>query len=281
MFTKYFQKVNGDEGLNRLPENPCRLLDFVRLVLPPGTTFDGDTEDREGLLVVLAGQAHVSAGGIDFPSVGGRANVFAGRPHAVYLPPRCRYRVEVPSGGIGFEAALPLAKASDGSPPFLIEPEAVRSGKWGISNFSRTYHQICVHGQHPGRKVNRLIVGETFTPSGNWSTYPPHRHEKDDYPREVFMEEMYYFRVAPADGWGLARYYTDDRQIDEAFAVEDNTILMMPRGYHTVTSAPGYTTYYLWFLAGNTRLQAAADDPRLGWVSRTVPMIKNIEDNLS
>jgi len=277
----YFESLDSKPGLNPLRENPCRLLDFARLVLPAGGTYEGGTEGREALLVVLSGAAAVHAGGVDFPSVGGRGSVFAGKPHSLYLPPDCRYRVEVPSGGSGFEAAIPMAKTSHQGAPFLIEPDAVRTGKWGISNFSRNYHQILVHGQHPGRTVSRLIVGETFTPSGNWSTYPPHRHEKDDPPREAFMEEMYYFRVAPQDGWGLARYYTDDRSVDEAYTVEDNTILMMPNGYHTVTSAPGYTTYYLWFLAGNTRVQAAVEDPRLAWVSRTIPMIKNIEDNLS
>ena len=174
-----------------------------------------------------------------------------------------------------------MAKAEDGSAPFQIQPDQVRTGKWGISNFSRTFHQILVQGQHPGRRVHRLIVGETFTPSGNWSTYPPHRHEHDNPPHEAFMEEMYYFRVAPNDGWGLAKYYTDDESIDEVYTVKDDTILMMPKGYHTVVSAPGYTTYYLWFLAGDTRTQATVDDPNVGWVSRAIPMIRNIEENLS
>jgi len=281
MVTKYFQKVGSADGANKLRDNPCQLLDFMRILLPAGGSYEGDTAGHEALFVVLSGQARVRAAGADFPNVGGRANVFAGKPHAVYLPPRCRYQVDVPSGGPGFDAALAMAKAEDGSAPFHVEPDAIRSGKWGISNFSRTYHQILVHGQHPGHKVSRLIAGETFTPSGNWSTYPPHRHEKEDPPREAYMEEMYYFRIAPSDGWGLARYYTDDRRIDDAYTIEDNTILMMPNGYHTVTSTPGYTTYYLWFLAGNTRVQAAFEDPHLSWVGRTIPMIRNIEENLS
>jgi 5-deoxy-glucuronate isomerase len=95
------------------------------------------------------------------------------------------------------------------------------------------------------------------------------------------MEEMYYFKVSPPDGWGLLKFYTDDRTIDELHTVEDETIAKMPRGYHTVVSAPGYTTYYLWFLAGNTRVQATVADPRVGWVERAIPMIKNIEDNLA
>ena len=277
----YFANVRSEEGLNPLKENPCALLDFAKIALPPGGEYEGNTGDREALLVVLSGTAAVTACSVEFPTVGGRPNVFSGLPHAVYMPPECPYRIAVPEGVNGFEAAFPMAKAADGSAPFLIDPSQILTGKWGISNFSRQFRRILTQGQHPGRKVTRLIVGETITPSGNWSTYPPHRHEHDDLPREVFMEEMYYFRVTPNDGWGLAKYYTDDRGIDEAYTVKDDTILMMPKGYHTVVSAPGYMTYYLWFLAGNTRTQAAVDDPNVGWVSRAIPMIQNIEENLS
>ena len=277
----YFCDVPSETGFNPVAENPCNLLDFAKLVLPPGGEYEGKTGTNEALLVVLGGRASISACGVDFPEVGGRPNVMAGLPHALYLPPDCAYHVRVPDGLVGFEAAIPMAKADDGSAPFLIEPDSIRTGKWGISNFSRKFHQILVQGQHPGRRVQRLIVGETYTPSGNWSTYPPHRHEHDNPPNEVFMEEMYYFRVAPNDGWGLAKYYTDDESINDVYTVKDDTILMMPKGYHTVVSAPGYTTYYLWFLAGNTRTQATVDDPNVGWVGRAIPMIRNIEENLS
>jgi len=277
----YFEAVDSGAGRNPIKENPCRLLGFEKLVVEPGGELEGNTGEHEALLVALSGTAAISACGVEFPAVGGRPNVFAGLPHAVYLPPNCPYTLHVEAGGRRFEAALPMAKADDGSAPFLITPDQVRTGKWGISNFSRDFRQILVQGQHPGRAVRRLIVGETLTPSGNWSTYPPHRHEHDDPPNEVFMEEMYYFRVGPADGFGLAKYYNDDGSIDEVYTVRDDTILKMPTGYHTVVSAPGYTTYYLWFLAGDTRTQAAADDPHLGWVGRAIPMIRNIEENLS
>jgi 5-deoxy-glucuronate isomerase len=277
----YFDDVRTETGLNPLKQNPCRLLDFAKLVLQPGGEYEGNTGDREALLVVLSGRANVTACGVEIPNVGGRSNVFAGTSHAVYMPPDCAYRVSVPEAGRPFEAAIPMAKAEDGSAPFLITPDQIRTGKWGISNFSRTFHQILVQGQHPGHRISRLIVGETWTPSGNWATYPPHRHEHNNPPHEVFMEEMYYFRVAPDDGWGLAKYYTDDGSIDDVYTVRDDTILMMPKGYHTVVSAPGYTTYYLWFLAGDTRTQAVVDDPDVGWVARTIPIIRNIEENLS
>ena len=85
------------------------------------------------------------------------------------------------------------------------------------------------------------IVGETFTPSGNWSTYPPHKHQVDDLPREAYHEEMYYFKVNPADGFGICHYYNEEGE-EENFTVRDNSIHMLPRGYHTVVSAPAHGT---------------------------------------
>jgi 5-deoxy-glucuronate isomerase len=277
----YFVNIKNESEFNPLSTNPCALLDFAKLTLNPGQSYEGKTGNCEAVLVILGGVASISAGGAQFEKIGGRPNVFSGNPYSIYMPPGCEYRVSVPKNGTRFEAALPMARAEDGSDPFLISPNEVETGKWGISNFSRRFRKILVKGQHPGRRINRLIVGETITPSGNWSTYPPHRHEHDNSPHETFMEEMYYFRVGPTDGWGMAKYYTDDGSIDEAYTVKDDTILMMPKGYHTVVSAPGYMTYYLWFLAGNTRTQAAVDDPHVGWVARAIPMIQNIEENLS
>ena len=96
-----------------------------------------------------------------------------------------------------------------------------------------------------------------------------------ELPREAFHEEMYYYRVSPADGFGLCHYYNSEGE-EENFTIRDNSIGMMPRGYHTVVSAPGYSTYYMWFLAGNGRIQGSVDDPALGWVSKTVPMLKEL-----
>lgn len=84
---------------------------------------------------------------------------------------------------------------------FLITPDQVETGTWGAANFSRTFHSVLVDTDQP---VHRLIVGETFTPSGNWSTYPPHKHEKEVPGKEVFMEEFYFFKVNTPDGWGTA-----------------------------------------------------------------------------
>ncbi len=269
---KYFASLKGTTGAISLPYNPCRLLDFKLLLLGEGEEFSAHTGDREVLAVVLGGRATFKVSGRRFENVGGRPNVFAGKPHSVYLPAGTEYTI-IGEGEV--QIALPSAPSDLEAAPYLIAPERVVRGVWGAANFKRYYHQILTLAAQPDLPARRLIVGETFTPSGNWSTYPPHRHEKDDLPREAFHEEMYFFKVSPGDGFGICRYY-NDRGEEENFTVRDNTILMAPYGYHTVVSAPGYTTYYLWILAGEHRVQAVAGDPTLSWVERTVPMLREL-----
>jgi 5-deoxy-glucuronate isomerase len=265
----YFEAVSTQAGLNRVPANPFKLLDFNYLILDGGETFSGTTGDREFLAVLLSSKGTFVIEGQTFANVGGRSNVFSGKPHSVYLPCGANYSITAQGR---LEIGLVSAPSDLKVAPYVIGPEKVTTGVWGAANFARNYHQILTQAGQPDLPAARLIVGETYTPSGNWSTYPPHRHEKEDLPREAFHEELYFFKVNPADGFGLTRYYNDE--IDTGYVVRDNTILMAPKGYHTVVSAPGYTTYYLWALAGQHRVQATADDPALSWVGRTVPMLK-------
>lgn len=269
---EYFASLKTEEGLNALPYNPCNLLGFDLLVLVDGEQHASQTGEREVVAVILGGKATFDVGGKRFEKVGGRPNVFGGKPHAVYLPAGVEYAVTA-DGAV--QIALTSAPSDLETEPYVIDPSHVTSGVWGAANFKRYFNQILTLAGQPDLPARRLIVGETFTPSGNWSTYPPHRHEVDDLPREAFMEEMYFFQVSPTEGFGICRYY-NDRGVEENFTVRDNTILMAPTGYHSVVSAPGYTTYYLWFLAGEHRIQAVAGDPDLDWVGKTVPMLQEL-----
>jgi 5-deoxy-glucuronate isomerase len=265
----YFESLSDKEGLNKINSSPFQLLDFQLLVLPEGGKYAAATGGREVLMVILGGRASVAAGSKTFAGLGGRPNPFSGKPHSLYLPCGTNYTVAAHGR---LEAALISAPSELKTEPYAIGPEKVTTGVWGAANFSRSFHQILTLAGQPDLPAQRLIVGETFTPSGNWSTFPPHKHEREDLPREAFHEELYLFKLNPADGFGLTRYYNGE--LDTVYVIRDNTILMAPNGYHTVVSAPGYTTYYLWALAGNHRVQAVADDPALSWVGRTVPMLK-------
>jgi 5-deoxy-glucuronate isomerase len=272
MAYRYHCQIPAATGFNTLPVNPCRLLDFALLRLEAGTTWSGETGDRETLAVVLGGTAAFTVGGQTFAGVGGRANVFSGRPHSVYVPARSTVTVEA---NTPVEIALPSAPSDLAAEPYVIEPARVATGRWGAANFGRTYHQILTEAAQPDLPARRLIVGETFTPSGNWSTYPPHRHTVDALPGEAAHEELYYFRVNPGDGFGISRVYTDEGY-EENYTVRDHGMQLMPAGYHTVVSAPGYTTYYLWALAGTQRTQGALEDRDLAWVGRSVPLLRDL-----
>ena len=269
---KYHALLTANNGLNIPSTNPCKLLAFGFLKLAAGESYSADSGDRETLAVLLGGRASFEVGKKGFANVGGRPNVFNGKPHSVYIPAGSRFTITADSA---VEIALPSAPSDLELGPYLIEPSKVANGIWGAANFKRYYHQILTLASQPELPARRLIVGETFTPSGNWSTYPPHKHQVDDLPRESFHEEMYFFKVSPNDGFGICHYYNEEGE-EENFTVRDNSIHMMPRGYHTVVSAPGYTTYYLWFLAGNQRVQGAVDDPQVGWVNKSVAMLKEL-----
>lgn len=269
---RYHCIISADAGRNTLPHNPCRLLDFTLLSLGAGESWAGESGDREILAVILGGTATFTVAGHRFPEVGGRPDVFSGKPHAVYIPAGATVTVDAVSP---VQVALPSAPSDLVTEPYVIAPEKVATGRWGAANFGREYHQILTEVAQPDLPAHRLIVGETYTPSGNWSTYPPHRHRVDDLPAEAAHEEMYYYRVNPGDGFGISRVYTDEGY-EENVTIRDHVMQMMPEGYHTVVSAPGYTTYFLWFLAGTQRTQGAREDAALAWVGQTVPTLRRM-----
>ena len=260
----HFYPISKASGLQPLEGHSCNLLGFSKLNLEAGQSYSGSSGEREILLVALAGRAKITVNGLEFSKVGGRANVFAGLPHSVYIPCGSSFTILALSK---FEAALPSAPSDLSCQPYEIKPEQVNTGKWGALNYSRSFREILV--QPNGLPAARLIVGETITPSGNWSTYPAHKHEVNAG-AEVFHEEMYYFRVSAPEGWGFTRHYSPEHGYDDTHIVKDDSLLSIPHGYHTYSAAPGYNSYYLWFLAGETRTQGVQLDPSHAWIQKSV-----------
>jgi len=111
-----------------------------------------------------------------------------------------------------------------------------------------------------------LLVVEVITPGGNWSSYPPHKHDRDAVPEESYLEETYYHRLSPPQGFALQRIYTDDRSLDETLAVGDRDVVLVPRGYHPVGAPHGYDLYYLNVMAGPKRTWRFHNDPDHAWM---------------
>lgn len=246
-------------GLTRLVDGELRRIRFSILRLNPGEEFSETLSDWEMCLVLLSGKCRMEAG----PAAGGwslgpRGDVFQDPAWAVYVPGGMIWRVRAEQE---LKAALCYAPGRGGEPR-LIRPEALVVHERGRPGFQRRVVDI-VAEKIP---AHSLLVGETFTAPGQWSSYPPHCHEKDDPGQESFQEEIYFYQVDPAQGFGYQRVYTDDRSLDEAITVEHNDLVLLPRGYHPVAAAPGYCVYYLWVLAGTTRVMKPRDDPAHTWV---------------
>ena len=238
-----------------------RYVGFEVVRLGPGASVRRDTGAREACLVWLSGRASVTAGDARFAQVGGRASPFDGPPESVYVPPRTA--VELVAAREGAEIAIGWAPAEGGDGAARHQADA-RVEQRGEGAMSRTIHQILMED----RAAMRLLVTEVLTPAGHWSSYPPHKHDTDDPPNETYLEETYYFRMRDPRGFALQRVYTADRTLDETVAARDGDLVLVPRGYHTVSAAPGYDLYYLNVMAGprrEWRIRFDPDHERMRW----------------
>ena len=230
--------------------------------LSPGQTVEDGTDDEEIGLVVLSGTVSVDSSEGKWEQIGERKSVFEGKPYVVYLPPHTAYKL---TADTECEVARGGARAERGAQAHLITPGEIGEEVRGEGNAQRHIRHVL----EADRPAERLFLVEVVTPSGNWSSYPPHKHDTDSPPRETYLEETYYHRVEPSQGFGFQRIYTDDRSLDETVVVEDGTLVLVPRGYHPVVAAPGYDLYYLNVMAGPVREWRFRDDPDHTWVSES------------
>jgi 5-deoxy-glucuronate isomerase len=223
-------------------------------------SFATETAEVEVALIPLSGRCRVEAEGAEW-ELGARASVFEGMPWALYLPRDTAYRVLA----IGpLELAICGARCERRREPVLVRPEQVEIEVRGAGNATRQINHIV----KPEFPAERLLVVEVFTPAGNWSSYPPHKHDEDNPPGEVVLEETYYYRTARAEAFAVQRLYSPRHAVDVTVTVRDGDLMLVPWGYHTTCAAHGYDLYYLNALAGDRRSMAAADDPELAWVRR-------------
>jgi len=234
------------------------LIDLQLLRLEAGDRF-ASSDRGERCAVVLEGVVEATAGGIPLGAVGGRGDVFDGVGEAVYVPPDLELGLAASAPAVVALAAAPLDGRAPGRTR-VIRGADQRVAEAGKENWARTIRTIL----GPGDDAGRLIVGETISPSGNWSSYPPHKHDRQAPPEEVALEEVYFYRLRPKDGFGVQIIYGDDQ--DRALLVRDGDVVAIPSGYHPVVAAPGYELYYLWVMAGAGRELAPYFDPRHAWV---------------
>ena len=231
--------------------------------------------ENELVIVNLNGRYDVSSNRGQWSGIGSRKDVFEGAAHALYLPRHTEFTITAEQAG---EYAVAWVPTEQDYEPWLIKPEDVDISVRGGDNVSRQVNDLLPSGS----PVYRLVLVEVYTPSGNWSSYPPHKHDihlEDDKGNllEADLEELYFYKIDKPEGYAYQRVYTGQTSplekagcpIDALVRVENNCAVLVPEGYHPVVSAPGYTTYYLNVLAGSAQTLANQDDPRYTWVKDT------------
>jgi 5-deoxy-glucuronate isomerase len=240
------------------PEREGDLIGLALADLEDGKLLELPGE-LETVVVVLGGVVDVEAAGESLGSAGGRSSVFEGPGYAIYSPPGVAIRLKARGPA---QLAIATAPGGEGAPAKarIIGPADQRLAETGKGNWSRTVRTIL----GPEHAAGRLLLGETINPPGNWSSYPPHKHDREAPPEEVRLEEVYLFKVDPPEGFGVQIRYDDAGT--EAFTVRDGDAALIRSGYHPVVAAPGYSLYYLWVMAGDGRKMIPHFDPAHAWV---------------
>jgi 5-deoxy-glucuronate isomerase len=240
-----------------------KYVGFAAHRLAAGEAMTVPTGDDEICVVVLSGIATVATRSETWREIGQRASVFEdAAPYAVYAPAGESVSVTAHTTTEIGVARAPGSPRSPAHPARLIEPSAMPRTERGQGLNTRYVRDILPQTA----PADHLLVVEVRTPSGHSSSYPPHKHDTDNLPAESSLEETYYHRLDPAQGFAFQRVYTDDRTLDESLAVEDHDVVMVPRGYHPVVVPYGYESYYLNVMAGPTREWHFRNDPAHEWM---------------
>ena len=243
----------------------------------PGQEWEGNTGDEEAAMVVLGGRVTIDWGAAP-ALLGDRENVFAGYPYAAYLPCGTPFRLRAQNTCELADCRAPSLKALQ---PRVITPREISSEIRGGGNATRQILDIIP----PSFPADRLMICEVYSPGGNWSSYPPHKHDVHNPPVEVDLDEIYYFRVSHPDGYAFQRIYDAGGREDVTVTARDGDLVLVREGYHPVVAAHGYAVYYLNVLAGSARSMAASDDPRYAHLRQhwpppdpRVPVVRRAQD---
>jgi 5-deoxy-glucuronate isomerase len=244
--------VRPDAGIGRAihvtPQSAgWSYVGFDLIKLAAAEEAGGNPAGREVCLVMISGRARARVDGTDFGGIGERTSPFEGKPWSVYAPPSSHWRImaETP-----VELAVCSAPAKGGLPARLIGPDKLSQETRGRGSNIRHVTNILPDWE----PAENLLVVEVITPGGNSSSYPPHKHDEDNLPHESFLEEVYYHRINPRQGFAFQRIYTEDRSLDETITVEDGDVTLVPKGYHPCAALHGYDLYYLNVMAGPKRI---------------------------
>jgi 5-deoxy-glucuronate isomerase len=233
-------------------------MSFYVTRLQPGEVMRRRTEQEESAFVLLGGSC-VADWGDGKRTIGKRQNVFAGLPYTLYLPAHSEVSFTAETACEFAECSVPSNAQLE---PRLITPGDVVTSLRGGGNVSRQIVDV----MPPAFPADKLVVIEVYTPGGNWSSYPPHKHDTHNPPKEVDQDEIYYYRTARPEGFAFQYLYSDSDINGRTVRASDGDAVLVHSGYHAVVAGPGYDVYYLNFLAGTSRALAITEDPNHSWI---------------
>lgn len=229
--------------------------------LKPGETATEQTGETEVILVLVEGKAEISSEDKHFGELGDRMNVFERKPpHCVYIPAGSSWTVTATTD---CTLGVCTAPAKPGREAQVIGPAGITLAERGKGGNMRYIFPIAMEDRDV---ADSLLVTEVFTPSGHWSSYPPHRHDEDNYPEMTYLEETYYHRLNPEQGFGFQRVFTEEGSLDETMAVSSGDVVLVPKGHHPCGSPYGYEMYYLNVMAGPMRKWRFQNHPDHDWI---------------
>lgn len=256
--------IKGDIrlGFNEIikeDDDTAKYTRFGVLSLSKGENFDRDAiDDEETVLLILSGNCDISSSEGDWTGLGKRETVFDGEATALYFPPDVSYEI---TANADAEIAVVTALAKKGGDVTLVKPEDVKVETWGKKSWEREINKVVFENVN----AETLYVSETFIRKpGNW-VFPPHKHDEDTED-ETPLEESYFYKVKPEQGFGIQRNYTDDKSMDDVAVVENNDTAIFPVGYHPTGATAGYQLYFLWMIAGEKRDLKSTSDPDHTWI---------------
>jgi 5-deoxy-glucuronate isomerase len=262
---------DGHQNVLQFGQDGIKWLGLDVLRLAAGESWDGKLGDgEEAALVILSGKCTIAVSGKSsetFSGIGGRADIFSGPPHLVYAPRGSKLNVKAEGR---LEIAFCKAPCEVDLPAKLVTPADVKVVSSGIASWRRDVRMLIP----PGSPISqRLIIGETVNPPGNWSGIPPHKHDEKNKVENI-LEEFYYFKTKPADGFGVQLVYKGGEGVGHLVGNDDAAFLA--DSYHPTVAAPGVTVCYLWTLSGETKAYDITTDPRFSWIASAEPTIREL-----
>ncbi|MCO5236707.1 MAG: 5-deoxy-glucuronate isomerase [Chitinophagaceae bacterium] len=243
-------------------------LNFEARLMNKGESFSEDTGENEYCIVLLSGNFKVSSNKGQWETRNGRKDVFSGIAHTLYLPRNTDFTFTALKDAT--DIAICRVATDEDHPPYLKQPEEAAIEFRGGDNASRQINSLL----QPGFDCHKIVCVEVYTPAGNWSSYPAHKHDERKVDGngnllEADLEEVYFYKIDKPQGFAIQQVYTDDRSLNEIVKVHNNEMVLVPEGYHPVVAGHGYNVYYLNFLAGSDQSLANTPDPEQEWIFGT------------